>query len=65
MKKLSLVLVALLALGSAVVAQEGQEQMTDDQMKMMENWMKYKTPGEPHERLQSKAGKWDFAMKMW
>lgn len=61
-----LVLVSVLA-GAAVfvVAQDKQPQMTPEQQKMMEEWMKIASPGEHHKHLDYFVGTWDVVTKMW
>lgn len=44
-----------------------EKKMHDDMSKdeMMEEWMKYATPGENHEKLQAMVGEWDFELTFW
>ena len=46
------------------VAQEGEE-MSAEQQEMMQKWMAFMTPGEPHKRLAERVGTWNFTAKMW
>ncbi len=58
------VLVAVLA--TRAVSQPSQESdATQMQQEMMETWMKFASPGEPHEELMSLAGTWKTTTKMW
>ncbi len=36
-----------------------------EENKAMENWMKYSTPGQPHQFLAKQEGDWDVAVKTW
>lgn len=40
-------------------------QHSPDEKTMMENWMKYATPGQPHQFLAMQEGEWALASKMW
>lgn len=46
-----------------VRAQEGETPAVDRET--MEKWMEYMTPGEPHARLEERAGKWNLECTMW
>ena len=58
-------IVSVMALAMPLtLAQEGEE-MSAEQQEMMQKWMAFMTPGEPHERLAEKVGTWNFTTKMW
>jgi len=58
-------IVCVLVFGATVAgAQEGGE-MTAEQQEMMQKWMAFMTPGEPHAKLAERAGSWTFTTKMW
>ncbi|NIM57972.1 MAG: DUF1579 domain-containing protein [Candidatus Aminicenantes bacterium] len=40
-------------------------QQSPDEKTMMENWMKYATPGKPHQFLAMQEGEWEVVVKMW
>ncbi len=46
-------------------AAKAQPQMTPEQKAEMEAYMKAGTPGEPHKKLASMAGKYSVSMKSW
>ncbi len=46
------------------LAQEAKE-MSPEQQEMMQKWMVFMTPGEPHKRLAERVGTWNFTSKMW
>ncbi len=46
------------------LAQEGEE-MSAEQQEMMQKWMAFMTPGEPHKMLTERVGNWTFTTKMW
>jgi len=63
---LSLLLVMVVALNSALAnAQEKQPKMDPEMLKQMEIWMKYATPGPHHAHLKQLEGTWDTNVKMW
>lgn len=67
MKQLALwtVLIAgFLAYASSWPPPDGQ-QLSDQDKKMMEQMMKYGTPGKPHELLKNYIGDWDVEVKTW
>jgi len=55
--------VALLLVGSAALAQEGQP--SPEEAAMMAAWQTYMTPGEPHQHLATAAGEWRHELTMW
>jgi hypothetical protein len=42
-----------------------QEQQGADEQAMMQAWMTYMTPGEPHQILAKGVGDWEHTVKMW
>ena len=52
-------------LGSAGFSLSGQQAVDDQQKQMMEKWMKFATPGEPHKFLEKQVGEWEMVSKMW
>lgn len=42
----------------------GMPEMSPEMAKMMESWMKYMTPGEPHAAMAKGAGTWNMTSKM-
>lgn len=46
-------------------AGQGAPEMTPEQQKEMEAWMKYATPGENHKLLEYMVGDWTYTSKMW
>jgi hypothetical protein len=55
---------ALTLLTPPTIAQEKQE-MTPEQMVMMEAWAKASTPNENHQRLAQFEGSWNFTSRWW
>jgi hypothetical protein len=59
-------LCATILVSAGLVAQEkGSQEMSPEEQAMMQAWMKYMTPGEPHQKLAAKAGDWTYTGKMW
>ena len=57
---------ATVVLSAGLIAQEkSYEEMSPEKQAMMEAWMKYGTPGKPHERLAEKVGEWTLHGKFW
>lgn len=57
---------ALTLMAASFSSFAGEEAAMDPKKKeMMEQWMKYSTPGAPHQLLASQAGKWKYTSKMW
>jgi hypothetical protein len=52
--------------GSVTPGLLAQEKSVDEQQKkMMEKWMQFATPGEPHRFLDKRVGEWDVVTRMW
>jgi hypothetical protein len=49
----------------SVSAQEKNQEMTEEQKKMMELWKKYTSPGEKHKHLEYFVGEWESKIKTW
>jgi hypothetical protein len=49
----------------AIAQMQGQQDMSAQEMKMMEQMMKYGTPGPAHEFLKKYAGDWDVEISSW
>lgn len=49
----------------AAKAGQGAPEMTPEQQKEMEAWMKYATPGENHKLLEYMVGDWSYTTRMW
>ncbi len=56
---------ALLLLGSPVMAKEKKQTKQMDQQAMMEVWKQMATPGEPHKLFATLAGSWTTTTKEW
>jgi hypothetical protein len=54
-----------LALAYAIPQQTTGQQMSDQDKKMMDQMMKYGTPGKHHEFLKKYVGDWDAEVKLW
>lgn len=54
----------ILAAGTAILAGE-EGGPSPDEAAMMQKWMEFATPGEPHERLAERVGEWTFTTRMW
>jgi len=55
----------LLILAPTVPPTASGQEMSDQDMKMMEMMMKYGTPGKSHELLKKYVGEWNVDMTMW
>ncbi len=62
---LSLLVVFLATLVLSVSAREKNQEMTEEQKKMMELWKKYTFPGEKHKYIEYFVGEWESEMKSW
>ncbi|HSA97019.1 MAG TPA: DUF1579 domain-containing protein [Acidobacteriota bacterium] len=60
-----LILLFNLILIQAIAMMWPQQEMTADQKKMMEQMMKYATPGKEHEFLEKYVGDWDVTISNW
>lgn len=62
-------MVATAAITATVVSQEKKNtqppEMTPQEMEMMQKWAEFMTPGEAHQRLNFKVGKWEGVIKHW
>jgi len=57
---------ATILVSAGLLAQDkGYEDMSPQEQAMMQAWMKFRTPGEEHQRLTAKAGEWTYTAKMW
>ncbi|HET9581914.1 MAG TPA: DUF1579 domain-containing protein [Gemmatimonadota bacterium] len=60
---------ALLVAGAIVFASAPaaaqEEAATTTEQEMMQKWMEFATPGEPHQRLAEMVGEWDYEMTWW
>jgi hypothetical protein len=54
----------MLAASPALLAEE-EGGMSAEEAAMMQKWMEYATPGEPHAKLAERAGEWTFTTRMW
>lgn len=61
--------IALLVAGVVVFASAPaaaqEEAATTTEQEMMQKWMEFATPGEPHQRLAEMVGDWDYEMTWW
>jgi hypothetical protein len=64
-KTLSVLAVILVASLPLFAQHEGHQQMTPEQQKMMEAYMKAATPGEPHRLLEPMIGTWDAVVRFY
>jgi len=62
---LSLLIVFLAALVLSVSAQEKNQEMTEEQKRMMELWKKYTFPCEQHKHIEYFVGEWQSIIKTW
>jgi hypothetical protein len=62
---LSLLIVFLATLVLSVSAQENNQEMSEEQKKMMELWKKYTFPGEKHKHIEYFVGEWESIIKSW
>jgi len=62
---LSLLVVFLATLVLSVSAREKNQEMTEEQEKMMELWKKYTFPGEKHKHIEYFVGEWESVLKSW
>lgn len=56
-------LTLILAIG--MVMPLSAQEMSKEEMKMMERWKEYSTPGKQHAYLKKFTGKWKATVKMW
>lgn len=65
----SALVIATAAITAQVVSQHdkggGMPDMTPEEKAQFDQWMAYATPGEQHELLQTKVGKWSGTVKHW
>lgn len=62
---LSLLIVFLASLVLSVYAQEKNQEMSQEQKKMMELWKKYTFPCEKHKHIAYFVGEWESVIKSW
>ena len=62
---LSLLVVFLATLVLSVSAREKNQEMAEEQKKMMELWKKYTFPGEKHKHIEYFVGEWESIIKSW
>jgi hypothetical protein len=63
-KSICSVLVTLFILAATPITW-AQHQHSSDENAMMENWMKYASPGKPHQFLAMREGDWEVTITMW
>jgi len=59
MIRIALAFATLLLLAAPASAQDGMDPV------VMQKWMEYMTPGEPHAYLAGQDGEWEYTMTMW
>jgi len=59
MIRIALAFATLLLLAAPTSAQDGLDPV------VMQKWMEYMTPGEPHAYLAGQDGEWEYTMTMW
>ena len=62
---LSLLIVFLATLVLSVSAREKDQEMSEEQKKMMELWKKYTFPCEKHKHIEYFVGEWESIIKSW
>ena len=62
---LGLLVVFLAILVLSVSAREKNQEMSEEQKKMMELWKKYTFPGEKHKHIEYFVGEWESVIKSW
>jgi hypothetical protein len=60
-----LITAAVVVIVPAIASIEAQQEMSAQEKKMMEQMMKYGTPGKEHEFLKKYAGDWDVDISAW
>ncbi len=58
-------IVSVVAFAMPLTLAQEAEEMSAEQQEMMQKWMAFMTPGEPHDMLAGRAGTWDLTTKMW
>ena len=58
-------IVSVMALAMPLTLAQEQEEMSAEEQEMMQKWMAFMTPGEPHKMLEERVGTWNFTTKMW
>ncbi|MEW6366278.1 MAG: DUF1579 domain-containing protein [Acidobacteriota bacterium] len=64
MRLVSTVFLMLFAV-QLVAAQEPKPAQSPEEAAMMQAWMQFATPGEPHKKMQQMVGVWDSTIKMY
>ena len=58
-------IVSVMAFAMPLTRAQETGEMSPEQQEMMQRWMVFMTPGEPHKMLAERAGTWNFTTKMW
>ncbi len=58
-------IVSVMAFAMPLTLAQETEGMSPEQQEMMQKWMAFMTPGEPHKMLAERVGTWNFTTKMW
>ena len=58
-------IVSVMAFAMPLTLAQETEEMSPEQQEMMQKWMAFMTPGEPHKMLAERVGTWNFTTKMW
>ncbi len=61
----ALVVVFVMAFAMPLALAQETKEMSPEEQEMMQKWMAFMTPGEPHKRMAEKVGTWNFTTKMW
>ena len=61
---ITLLVAGVIFFASAPAAAQ-EEAATTTEQEMMQKWMEFATPGEPHQRLAEMVGEWDYEMTWW
>jgi hypothetical protein len=59
------VALALILSSAPALSEHHEKEMSPEEKAMMEAWMAYATPGEPHKMLAERVGSWTYTSKMW
>lgn len=61
----AVLLAAMAAFVPAIAQMPGRQETSAQDQKMMEQMMRYGTPGKEHELLKNYVGEWDVAISSW